>query len=82
MGTLKHEPGMNIVNQINAGLNDVRSALVELSEPGIDVKRQWVLRSKIRFITDQVIIMVDAHVSGQSSIPWSERKGIVEEEFS
>lgn len=75
------EPGMSIVNQINAGLNDVRGALIALvgGEPFVDDEKH--LKVKAYYQLGEIIRMVEDHRGGQS-IPWSDRKLRVEEEFS
>ena len=49
-------PEMNITNQINAALNDIRSTLIELAtwEKSPDISDQIVLESKVRYQTDLV----------------------------
>lgn len=72
---------MNITNQINAGLNDVRSTLIDLS---CLFPRDGTITgvSKARYQLELIIQMIRDHVEYDKSIPWSERKGMVEEEFS
>lgn len=64
-----HEPNMNIVNQINAGLNDVRKSLIAGNFERADFEYsaiKWMIRQ---------------HEDGLS-VPWSDRRPAIEEEFS
>lgn len=76
-------PEMNITNQINAALNDIRSTLIELAtwEKSPDISDQIVLESKVRYQTDLAMTMIKEHRRGHSQ-PWSDRKYQVDEEFS
>lgn len=80
MSIVKNSPEMNIVNQINAALNDVRASLVELSRV-YDVDAAITVMTKARYQLDLTIDMVMEHGNGKS-IAWSDRKPQVEEEFS
>jgi len=71
-------PDMNIANQINAALADIRATLIELSETKNDVDTAW----KGRFQLDLAIKMIREHRDGTRSQPWSDRKHLVAEEFS
>lgn len=77
------EEKMNIVNQINAALNDIRTTLVALSEFGKtpDVSDQLMAEKKATYQLWMAMEMVRHHRHGKS-IPWSDRKPQVEEEFS
>ena len=65
-----NEPNMNITNQINAALNDIRKTLIDLScyVPGSG-----------ELVTEMAIL---DHTHGRQSQPWSDRKHQVDEEFS
>jgi len=71
-------PDMNIANQINAALADIRATLIELSETKNDIDTAW----KGRFQLDLAIKMIREHRDGIRSQPWSDRKHLVAEEFS
>lgn len=77
------EPTMNITNQINAGLNDVRTTLVELSTwaKTPDISDQFKAMNKARYELDLIISMIMDHRRGIHQ-PWSDRKHQVAEEFS
>lgn len=77
-----NEPGMNIVNQINAALNDVRTTLVDDVADRIDNEDRDVGVAQAKFQLDLAIKMVCDHTDGIASIPWSDRRHIVDEEFS
>ena len=64
-----HEPNMNIVNQINAGLNDVRKSLIAGNFERAD------------FEYNAIKWMIRQHEDGLS-VPWSDRRPSIEEEFS
>jgi hypothetical protein len=84
MSIVENSPDMNIVNQINAALNDVRATLVELSELPIDRGHRddmVVALAKARYQIDLAMTMILEHQAGKS-ISWSDRKPLVEEEFS
>lgn len=73
-------PNMNITNQINAGLNDVRATLIDFScypESGVD--QEWC-NLKVKYQLDLIMEMIHDHQGGDS-VPWSDRKHLVEEEF-
>lgn len=73
-------PTMNITNQINAALNDIRTTLIELSAtvPGDE---RLAACDKARYQLDLAMEMVRDHTRGRS-ISWSDRKPQVDEEFS
>lgn len=75
---------MNITNQINAALADVRSTLVELSKLPVPPEFLEVqnLRNKARYQMHLAIDMVTDHCYQGFSQPWSDRKHQVMEEFS
>jgi hypothetical protein len=75
---IQHEPDMNIVNQINAGLNDVRSCFVRAVNNKPQSSHEYL---KARYIINEISLMIEGHFRGEN-IPWSQRKGAVEEEFS
>ena len=79
-----NEPDMNITNQINAGLNDVRTTLVSLSEfaKTPDLSDKFQACEKARYQLELIMLMVNEHRAGIRSQPWSDRKYQVEEEFS
>lgn len=83
MSIVKNSPEMNIVNQINAALNDVRTTMVELATwaKTPDISEQITARSKIVYQVGLALEMIDDHREGKS-IAWSDRKPLVEEEFS
>lgn len=64
-----NEPNMNIVNQINAGLNDVRKSLIA----------ENFQRAEFEF--HAIGWMIKQHKEGLS-VPWSDRRPAIEEEFS
>lgn len=74
-----NEPTMNIVNQINAGLNDVRTSLVSMTTGGLPER----VRSehKAKYELDLIMNMIDESRGGIHR-PWSDRKYQVTEEFS
>ena len=76
---INNEPNMNIVNQINAGLNDVRSTLVAMTQS--DVQGRITNEHKVKYQLELIIDMIDDHQFGKNQ-PWSDRKYLVEEEFS
>ena len=73
------EPTMNITNQINAGLNDIRATLVAMSDG--DLAARIRLEHKAKYQLELVVDMIDDNQAGKH-IPWSDRKLQVEEEFS
>lgn len=83
MSIVKNSPDMNIVNQINAALNDVRATMVELATWARtpDISDQIVGQDKVRYQIHLALTMVSEHRDGKS-ISWSDRKPQVEEEFS
>lgn len=78
-----NEPEMNIVNQINAALNDVRTTMIELATwaKTPDISDKLKAMSKIRYQVDLTMQMIGDHRSGVNQ-PWSDRKHQVDEEFS
>lgn len=76
-----NEPEMNITNQINAGLNDVRKTLIALSEREPDSGTVFTLL-RARYELNLIMTMITEHTQGIRSQPWSDRKYQVEEEFS
>lgn len=78
-----NEPDMNIVNQINAALADVRRELIELSDFGKtpDISHQIRAECKAKYQLDLAITMIHEHRRGIRSQPWSERRSIMDEEF-
>jgi hypothetical protein len=76
MGAIKHAPDMNIENQIRNGVKDIGDSLIEYARnPG---NRST---EKANYQLNAIVAMILQHEKGQS-IPWSERSGMVEEEFS
>lgn len=75
------EPTMNIVNQINAGLSDVRETLVALIPNATGRVDRIILESKAKYQLELLFDMIYEHGEGKK-IPWSDRKLQVEEEFS
>lgn len=77
-------PDMNIINQINAGLQDVRATLISLSNFGAtpDISDRIVAASKVRYELDLILTMIKEHREDGISQPWSDRKHLVDEEFS
>ncbi len=77
------EPTMNIVNQINAALQDVRGTLVELATWGMtpDVSDQMRAENKAGYQLSLAIQMINDHRLGINH-PWSTLKYQVDEEFS
>ena len=74
---------MNITNQINAALNDIRATLIELSKFP-EVPEYWEIQAtqnKARYQLYLAMEMINDHRKGISQ-PWSDRKHQVEEEFS
>lgn len=78
MSIQKKSPDMNITNQINAGLNDVRMTLIDLSCLTGGPAENEINRAKYEL--DLVIEMIEMHKRG-NSISWSDRKPQVDEEF-
>lgn len=74
-----NEPTMNIVNQINAALNDLRTTLVEMVDG--DVQARITNEHKVKYQLELAIDMIDDHHRGKK-VPWSDRKYQVTEEFS
>mgnify|MGYP000903959184 CR=1 FL=1 len=77
-----NEPNMNITNQINAALNDIRKTLIDLScyVPG---SGELVTEmAKARYQLNLTFDMILDHTHGRQSQPWSDRKHQVDEEFS
>lgn len=74
-------PDMNITNQINAGMNDVRASLITLSEAPRFGTDQADAIMKATFQLNAIVDMIMEHNEGRSQ-PWSDRKYVVEEEFS
>lgn len=76
-------PDMNITNQINAALNDIRSTMIELATwaKTPDISDRIRAQDKVRYQTDLAMIMIRDHRQGIDQ-PWSDRKYQVEEEFS
>ena len=77
-----NEPEMNITNQINAGLNDVRKTLIALSERKPDSGTLCTEMARARYELNLIMTMITEHTQGIRSQPWSDRKFQVEEEFS
>lgn len=77
--TVTHEPNMNITNQINAGLNGLRKGLIDYSLYDYPRKQDKRL-AKAMYILNEIANMIAEHKEGRS-IPWSERKYKVLEEF-
>lgn len=85
MSIVKNSPEMNIVNQINAALNDVRTTMIELATrmKTLDVSDQTLAEDKMRYQFDLAVQMIRDHRRpDKPSRPWSELKHQVEEEFS
>lgn len=78
-----NEPDMNITNQINAALNDVRATMIELATwaKTPDFSDQLMAKNKIRYQTGLAMQMITDHRDGINQ-PWSDRKHQVDEEFS
>lgn len=76
--------GINIVNQINAALNDVRTTLVSLTDfaKTPDISDRITAASKARYQLDLTLQMIQEHREKGIDVPWSERKPLVDEEFS
>jgi len=72
---------MNIVNQINAGLNDVRSTLLEVNRIGAVFPDVRPAIQKVHYELGEIIAMILDHSEGMSR-PWSDRKHQIAEEFS
>lgn len=73
-------PEMNITNQINAALNDMRSTLIDLSCTP-NTNQAITLVNKARYQMNLAMDMIMEHSEGRSQ-PWSDRKYQVDEEFS
>lgn len=75
-----NEPNMNITNQINAGLNDVRKSLIDLS---CDSSAIGSMNSEAlaKHCLEEIIFMVRDFKEGKNQ-PWSDRKHAIDEEFS
>ncbi len=84
MSGQNNQPDMNIANQINAALNDVRTTLVELATwaKTPDISDRVQAEDKAHYQLQLAMTMIRDHRIGKASIPWSDRKYIVEEEFS
>lgn len=84
MGAIKNAPDMNIKNQINAALADVRETLMSLTEfaKTPDISDRIVARNQALYQLELAMIMIEEYRTGKASMPWSEMKGMVEEEFS
>jgi hypothetical protein len=76
-----NEPGMNITNQINAALNDIRTTLIALSERDPESGTVCTEMARARYELNLAMTMVTEHSHGIHQ-PWSDRKYLVEEEFS
>lgn len=77
-----NEPAMNITNQLNAALNDVRSTLVDMATWAETPATTRVAQmDKARYQLELAMVMVWEHRAG-TSVPWSDRKYQVDEEFS
>lgn len=74
---------MNITNQINAALNDIRATMIELATwaKTPDLSDQLMAKNKIRYQTGLAMQMISDHRDGINQ-PWSDRKPQVDEEFS
>lgn len=74
---------MNITNQINAALTDVRATLVELSDwaKTPDISDQVTARSRAVYQLNLAMMMIQKHRRGISQ-SWSSLKHQVDEEFS
>lgn len=74
---------MNITNQINAALNDVRTTMIELATwaKTPDFSDQLMAKNKIRYQTGLAMQMITDYRDGINQ-PWSDRKHQVDEEFS
>lgn len=81
LSIVKNSPDMNITNQINAGLNDVRKSLVALSEHEPDSGVVITEMSRARYELETIFNMINEHRHGKS-ISWSDRRPQIEEEFS
>ena len=75
---------MNIGNQINLALNDIRTTLNSLAEwaKTPDMSDRIVAASKARYQLDLALQMIKEHRENGISVPWADRKHQVEEEFS
>lgn len=78
-----NEPDMNIVNQINAALQDIRTTLVELSDFGKtpDMSDRIIAASKVRYQLNLTLLMIQERREKGINQPWSDRKYLVDEEF-
>lgn len=76
-------PEMNITNQINAALNDIRATLIELATwaKTPDISDRMTAQQKAAYQLGLATQMVIEHRDGHSQ-PWSDRKHQVDEEFS
>lgn len=76
-----NSPNMNITNQINAGLNDVRASLIDLSCLPRHGTNQADAILKAKYQLDLIVDMIQEHKTG-THLAWSDRKYMVDEEFS
>jgi len=76
-------PDMNITNQINAGLNDLWTTLIERATwaKTPDISDQRRAENKALYQFDMILSMVRQHREGINQ-PWSDRRHQVDEEFS
>lgn len=83
MGGQSNQPDMNIINQINAALQDVRATLVALTDYAKtpDISDRIKDASKVQYQLDLAIIMIQEHREKDIHVPWSDRKFLVAEEF-
>lgn len=79
-----NQPDMNIENQINAGLNDVRKSMIALSDYAKtpDISDQHKVVRRVSYEMAEILLMIKEHRFDGIHRPWSDRKHQVEEEFS
>lgn len=80
MSIIKNSPDMNIVNQINAALNDVRATLIELTKLATPADL-YDIEMKAHYQLNLAMTMIGDHQQGVSH-SWSDLKHQVDEEFS
>lgn len=75
-------PDMNITKQINSALNDIRATLIDLSCTAHYAPSKDFHTKKAEYQLNLANEMIIEHVTKVASIPWSDRKHMVDEEFS
>lgn len=75
---------MNIGNQINQALNDIRDTLVSLTNFGKtpDISDRIIGVSKARYQLDLTLQMIQDYREKRIDLPWADRRPQVDEEFS